>query len=465
MSVRSFRSSGINSVSQPPGGALLQETQNTPVVSQTCCATLPLHTWVLIVTVVISCDVSSLLEYSIHIILRIRCVICCVKKTIKHNSAKMVAIKPRKNSNKNPPIFSHEFVIQNHADIVSCVAMVIVIGLMIQATSPWAYMFIAIHHTVEAPEGADPPVPNKYTTGWKDACAVFFYFLFAIVMHAVFQEYVFDKISKRLHLSKVKLAKFNESSQLVLFYVFSAIWGIDIIIRENLLLNLPQLWESYPLLMSFSLKLFFITQLAYWLHCYPELYFQRIKKENILPHAALATTGLLFTAGAYFSNFQQVGVLLLVFHYIGDAFQHGARLVHFINQNENYTKVAFLIANAIYIFARIATFALTALVFLYGLNQVEPSFNFSTGNFNTPIVQYSILSIITIFQAHLLYVFIKRQVKYAKENAAPVVIRTKSKQKLKKKDGKKPVSEDDDLPEVDQATKKHLRNRFISKAK
>lgn len=44
----------------------------------------------------------------------------------------MVAIKGRKNSNKNPPIFSHEFIIQNHGDIVSCVAMIFVTGLMIQ---------------------------------------------------------------------------------------------------------------------------------------------------------------------------------------------------------------------------------------------------------------------------------------------------------------------------------------------
>lgn len=48
-----------------------------------------------------------------------------------------MAIKPgmgRKSSNKNPPFLSHEFVIQNHADIVSCVAMVFVVGLMLQVS-------------------------------------------------------------------------------------------------------------------------------------------------------------------------------------------------------------------------------------------------------------------------------------------------------------------------------------------
>ena len=46
-----------------------------------------------------------------------------------------MAIKPglaRKSSSKNPPFLSHEFVIVNHADIVSCVAMVFVVGLMLQ---------------------------------------------------------------------------------------------------------------------------------------------------------------------------------------------------------------------------------------------------------------------------------------------------------------------------------------------
>ncbi|MGH0183881.1 UNVERIFIED_CONTAM: hypothetical protein FKN15_013204 [Acipenser sinensis] len=34
--------------------------------------------------------------------------------------------------NKSPPVLSHEFVIQNHADMVSCVAMVILLGLMFE---------------------------------------------------------------------------------------------------------------------------------------------------------------------------------------------------------------------------------------------------------------------------------------------------------------------------------------------
>ncbi|XP_076171600.1 translocating chain-associated membrane protein 1 [Ptiloglossa arizonensis] len=377
----------------------------------------------------------------------------------------MVAIKGRKSSNKNPPIFSHEFIIKNHGDIVSCVTMIFVTGLMVQATSPWAYMFIAIHHNVTS-DIENPTIPMKYVIGWTDACAVFFYFLITIIMHAVFQEYIFDKISKRLHLSKVKLAKFNESSQLILFYVLSAIWGIDIIVREDLLLNITSLWKEYPAPLTFSSKLFFIGQLAYWLHCYPELYFQRIKKEDIPPRVVQATIGLLFTLAAYVFNFQQVGILLLVLHYMGDAMLHGARISHFISKKEKVTKMVFLVANTMYIFARIATFAITILVFLYGLSEIDSSFDYITGNYNNPIIQFSALSIIVVFQAYLSYVFITRQMKRARENAVPIPVTVKSKQKLKKKEGKKPiVSEDDDLPEVDQATKKNLRSRSSAKAK
>lgn len=42
----------------------------------------------------------------------------------------------RRKSTKSPPILSHEFILQNHADIVSCVAMVFLVGLMFEVSPP-----------------------------------------------------------------------------------------------------------------------------------------------------------------------------------------------------------------------------------------------------------------------------------------------------------------------------------------
>lgn len=65
--------------------------------------------------------------------------ICHLQNSFIHlvwsSAFKTMAIKPIRNQkNKNPPFLSHEFVIQNHADIISCVAMVFVVGLMLQVS-------------------------------------------------------------------------------------------------------------------------------------------------------------------------------------------------------------------------------------------------------------------------------------------------------------------------------------------
>merc|ERR1711970_990004 len=136
-----------------------------------------------------------------------------------NQSAGMVA-KGKKT--KNPPILSHEFVIQNHADIVACVAMVFVVGLMFQVSSPLASVFIALSHNVSLPVEVQPGAFQDltfYTPGWKDVPAVFFYLLIAVVMHAIIQEYLLDKVNRKLHLSKIKHAKFDESGQLFSLYL------------------------------------------------------------------------------------------------------------------------------------------------------------------------------------------------------------------------------------------------------
>lgn len=97
--------------------------------------------------------------------------------------------------------------------------------------------------------------------------------------------------------------------------------------------------------------------------------------------------------------------------------------------------VSFLIANSTYMFARLATIVLTVVVFLYGLRKLEFNFDYDTGNFNTPAVQFSAVSIISLFQGYLLYYFIAKQIKRTRENAAPVVVKTKPKQKLRKREG------------------------------
>lgn len=87
----------------------------------------------------------------------------------------------------------------------------------------------------------------------------------------------------------------------VLKIVFVLIlFRINIFFRENLVLNISSLWEGYPHSeMTFMFKFFFIIQMSYWLHCYPELYFQRTKREEMPARIRYATVGLLYVAAGY----------------------------------------------------------------------------------------------------------------------------------------------------------------------
>ncbi|KAG8537789.1 hypothetical protein GDO81_023841, partial [Engystomops pustulosus] len=87
------------------------------------------------------------------------------------------------------------------------------------------------------------------------------------------------KINRRLHLSKVKLSRFNESGQLAAFHLASMIWSLYVAATEGYLSSPKTLWESYPhVYLPFQVKFFYLCQLAYWLHALPELYFQKVKK-------------------------------------------------------------------------------------------------------------------------------------------------------------------------------------------
>jgi len=379
-----------------------------------------------------------------------------------------MVMKPRKTSSKNPPILSHEFVIQNHADIVSCVAMVFVIGLMFQTTQPLASLFIAMHHNATPVEELTYGTEMRYTSGLKDLCAVFFYTLIAVVVHAVIQEYLLDKIKTKLHLSKVKQSKFNESGQLLMFYLTAIIWGGDVILREGLLTNISALWKDYPVIhMTFLFKFFFIIQISYWLHLYPELYFQKIKREDMPARITYASIYLVAVTAAYVMNFTRLALCLLVLHYISEAVFHVARLLHFADKDSISLKV-FSVWNLMFIVTRLASIILSILTFWFGLADNESA--------SFPL-RVTSLAFVVALQGYMMQRFITfhlgRHRENAAANAAALAEANKAKQDKKAKRAAKrdeltkKNSEEEllsELPEVDQNTKS-LRSRVVKTSK
>lgn len=387
----------------------------------------------------------------------------------------------RRTSNKNPPILSHDFVIQNHADIVACVAMVFVVGLMFQVTSPLASLFIALHHNVTFPaqEGAPPAIadPVYYTSGIKDVPAIFFYFLIGIVMHQIIQEYLLDKVNRRLHLSKVKHSKFNESGQLLSFYLVSVIWAGDILFRENLF-HVRSLWDGYPHVhMTFMFKFFFIVQISYWLHIFPELYFQKIKREDMGPRIQYASLYIAFIGAAYLLNFTRVALLLLILQYTVEAVFHACRLLSYSEKGE-IARPLYHLHEVLFVLARLASITLAVLTFWYGLALLpteQQVIDIGNGIFNTALFRLNALIAIGLLQAWLMWNFINFHIRRMRENAATSVLNAvansgekKKKQeqlraeaRKKKKAAEKENDDEMALPEVDRdlGDKKTLRAR------
>uniref|UniRef100_A0A0B6Z4Y4 TLC domain-containing protein n=1 Tax=Arion vulgaris TaxID=1028688 RepID=A0A0B6Z4Y4_9EUPU len=339
----------------------------------------------------------------------------------------------RPKSSKNPPIFSSEFIIQNHADIVSCVAMVFVVGLMFQATSPVASLFIMMQYKLSVNDSANVE-HIYYSTGSKDLFAVVFYALIGIVVHAVIQEYVLDKLNRKMHLSKIKHSRFNESGQLLVFFLASVIWGLDILFRESFVTSINQLWEGYPHTnLPLNVKIFFIAQIAYWLHNYPELYFQKVRKEEIAGRLQYTTLYLILISAAYFLNFNRVTLCLLVLHYAVEFLYRVALLFHF-SEKTDVASTVFTIFDVLFVVVRLATITLTVLVFWFGLTQSNQSaIDVATGNYNTNLVRINSLVAICLAQAGLMWNFITFHLRKWRENSGG---NKKQRSPIKKKSAK-----------------------------
>lgn len=353
--------------------------------------------------------------------------------------------------NKAVPYLSHEFIIQNHGDIATCFCMVFIVGLMFQASSPLASAFIAPKHNVTE-------ITNKastlYTYGLKDLCLLVFYTLTAIIFHAIVQEYVLDKLQRKVRLSKTKLNKFNESGQLLAFYVFSAVWALIIFRDEGYFQTFDFFWVGYPHVgLTSWTKFFFIVQMSYWVHVFPELYFQKAKREEIPSKVVFATINFLICASIYVLNLTRIGMTLLFIDYSINALFHFSRLLYFMDK-KNVSKTSFNIYNVSFVLARLSAIILSIFVFWFGLktSSVE-SVRFEEGNFNTPLVRTLCLVAILALQAWMLWNFILFQCKKIRENA-PAVPATKSAPKPKKVKSQKEESEN----EVDSNGKETRQN-------
>ncbi|XP_037364153.1 translocating chain-associated membrane protein 1-like 1 [Talpa occidentalis] len=308
----------------------------------------------------------------------------------------------RKKSAKNPPVLSQEFILQNHADLVACLGMFFVLGLMFEGTAEVSIVFITLQHSVSAP-GAQGPASEArslYQYGVKDLATVFFYMLVVIILHATLQEYVLDKFNRRMQFPKAKQSRFNESGQFSAFYLVSCVWGTFILASEDCLADPALLWRARAhRVMTFQMKFFYIAQLAYWFHAFPELYFQRTKKQDLPRQLVYIGLHLFHIAGAYLLYLNHLGLLLLMLHYFVEFLSHICDLLYF--SDDRYQKELSLWA-VVFILGRLVTLMVSAVTVGFHLAGAQsPGPDALAGDVNVLAAKIAVLASSCTIQAYI----------------------------------------------------------------
>ncbi|KAI6229357.1 TLC domain-containing protein [Aphelenchoides besseyi] len=315
------------------------------------------------------------------------------------------AVRGKKNP---PPYFSHEFVITNHGDIMSCILMVIVLGFMFQVTLPFSQLLVVPQYNTTFQQTNDSAPQVLYRSGVRDLGALFFYTIVWITVHCIVQEFIIDKIQRRLHMSRSRLTRFSESSQLAPFAIYSLGHALYILHEMGVQKDFSLLWSGYPeahRYVPLNYKLFFIFQISYWLHQFPEFYFQKLKRDEIRERTVYSVLFLGFITIAYFANFTRLALVLLAIEYLSLAILHGSRIFYFSSRNPNAGR-SFRIWNLTFIIVRLSSMVISVLVLWYGLRSLEtPYINLQSGNFNTHVIRLNALFFLLAVQLYLIYQF------------------------------------------------------------
>lgn len=262
---------------------------------------------------------------------------------------------------KDPPIFSQEYLLQNQADLISSLCLIIMSGLLFKATRALSAKFCMVQHNTT--NLTDPEEKPMYAVGRADICMTLFYSLMCIAVHAVENEYVWEKIGRRLHLSKTRMSEFMEQGSTMPFHLAIVGGAGYVFIQEGLLYDMTQLWDYTPTdSMPMLLKFYWILVLAFVVHQYPEMYFMRVKNEEMPDKIIGYTAYLIPILGAYLTGLVYPATIILVIHCIAEFLKALSDVVE-SSGKEEFAQPLYRVWSVAFVVARNAIAAFTVVTF------------------------------------------------------------------------------------------------------
>ncbi|KAL5249645.1 hypothetical protein ACHWQZ_G018490 [Mnemiopsis leidyi] len=269
--------------------------------------------------------------------------------------------RPGQKTEKDPPIFSQEYLLQNQADLISSLCLVIMSGLLFKATRALSAKFCMVQHNTT--NLTDPDEKAMYAVGRADICMSLFYSLLFIAIHAVENEYFWEKIGRRLHLSKTRMSEFMDQGSTMPFHIAIVAGAIYVFVQEDMVYNLTSIWEHTPAdSMPMLIKFYWILIIAFVLHQYPEMYFMRVKNEDMPDKIIGYTAYLIPILGAYLTGLVYPATIILVIHCGTEVLKALSDVVG-CSGNEDMAQPLYRIWSVAFILARNAIAAISVVTF------------------------------------------------------------------------------------------------------
>jgi len=177
--------------------------------------------------------------------------------------------------------------------------------------------------------------------------------------------------------------------------------------------------------------------MAYYLHMLPELYFQKVKKEEQQSKIIHSICGFSVICLGYSFGFQRIAVVLLTLHYLSEIVAHIFQLIGVFDRDEKFASVH-IVNNVTFVFVRFATMVIGVLTLYYGVGS------------ESSLRAFLALIGLMVLQGYLIFSFITEQLRAkreAKREAKQLTQVKKSKTPKEKVKRKK----ESDLPEADQS--------------
>uniref|UniRef100_A0A914Q4W7 TRAM1-like protein domain-containing protein n=1 Tax=Panagrolaimus davidi TaxID=227884 RepID=A0A914Q4W7_9BILA len=216
------------------------------------------------------------------------------------------------------PVESPKFFVYNHGYINLAVVLVILTLFIIPPTRHFVHKLVIPQYRETIVFPGENHDHKLYRNGIDDLSTIFFYTLIWYVIHYTVQDKVVAPIQNRLKISEERQAKFTESFLLYLFGLYSIFHEIYIFCKIGVFDDLSLLYKGYPdthRYLPLTVKMFFILQIAYWLHKIPELIFQNLTKEERISRASY--------------TFYRLGMALYFIELISQLMFHKSRLMYY----------------------------------------------------------------------------------------------------------------------------------------